>query len=668
MALLRDVKSELGSSYLIDHADNPVLWRTWDADALEEARTSDRPIFLSIGYAACHWCHVMAHESFENETVAHELNEFFVPVKVDREERPDVDALYMAATQLVSGHGGWPMSVFLLPDGRPFMAGTYYPPTDRAGQVGFLRLLGALRDGWINERSAIERQADELAEAITREVHFVDHLAPYVETIDLGAVREQLSRELVAQADDDGGFGSAPKFPRPSFVTALFESDDAIARDVATLTLEAMSRGGLYDHFGGGFARYSVDARWHVPHFEKMLSDQALLARCYLRASRIAHNPTWRDVALDTLAFVERDLRLPGGYASSLDADAAGVEGSHITWTPEEVRATLTDFPDDAVQAVLTRWRITSAENFDGRSIPRLATGEAFLTPPEVLPAYRALLTVRQLRTQPSRDDKIVLEWNAMVASAFLSSGVDQYERVALELLASLHTTHFAGDTWWRTEHQRAQATASDLAWLIDASLDAYEFTGDEEWRIRADHLATYLVAHYWDGPVPSDLDAHVGAGFFTQSDLVGDLVTRPKEIFDGATPSTHAIATRALARLALSDGSTTFLVIAQRLVEIAGSLIVSHPTAVVDLVEAAGFAIDGVEVVIPGDPNELSHHLRSLAMSRAVLVTGSGSSPLLSGRSPGYAYVCHAGVCELPVSRVADLDAELRRSGVCPS
>ena len=208
MALLRDVRSELGSSYLLDHVDNPVLWRTWDDETLEEARRDDRPIFLSVGYAACHWCHVMAHESFENDTIASVLNEFFVPVKVDREERPDVDALYMAATQLVSGHGGWPMSVFLLPDGRPFMAGTYYPPTDRGGQVGFLRLLGALRDAWANQRELIERQADELAGALSREVHFVDHLAPFHETLDLAAVREHLRDDLVSQVDSEGGFGS----------------------------------------------------------------------------------------------------------------------------------------------------------------------------------------------------------------------------------------------------------------------------------------------------------------------------------------------------------------------------------------------------------------------------------------------------------------------------
>jgi uncharacterized protein YyaL (SSP411 family) len=667
MALLRDVRSELGSSYLLDHVDNPVLWRTWDDDTLEEARTSDRPIFLSIGYAACHWCHVMAHESFENDTVASVLNEFFVPVKVDREERPDVDALYMAATQLVSGHGGWPMSVFLLPDGRPFMAGTYYPPTDRGGQVGFLRLLGALHDAWVTQRELIEQQAEVLAGALSREVHFVDHLAPLHETIDLPAVREQLREALVAQVDADGGFGSAPKFPRPSYVDALLEFDDDESRDAVTQTLGAMSRRGLYDHFGGGFARYSVDDEWHVPHFEKMLSDQALLARCYFRASRVTNNSAWRDVALDTLAFVERTLRVPLGYAASLDADAAGSEGSHITWTSEEVRAALEGFPESDISDVLARWRIETKGTFEGRSIPRLRDDAAFLTPTELSEAHAAMTAARALRVQPSRDEKIILEWNAMLASAFLASGTDEWESRGLDLLRSLRRTHFHDATWWRTEHHRAHATANDLAWFIDAAVDAFELTGNDEWREIAHQTADYLVEHFWDGPVPSDLDAHVGAGFFTQSDLVGDLSTRPKEIFDGATPSAHAICTRALARLALSDATTSLLVIAQRLVELAGSLLVTHPSAVVDLVEGAGFALDGVELVIPGDGNELSNHVRSRAMFRTVLVTGTGGSELLDDREAGYAYVCHAGVCDLPVASVAALDTELQRSGTWP-
>jgi uncharacterized protein len=668
MALLRDVRSELGSSYLLDHVDNPVLWRTWDEETLEEARRDDRPIFLSVGYAACHWCHVMAHESFENDTVASVLNEFFVPVKVDREERPDVDALYMAATQLVSGHGGWPMSVFLLPDGRPFMAGTYYPPTDRGGQVGFLRLLGALRDAWVNQRALIEQQAGELADALSREIHFVDHLAPYREALNLADVRERLRRELVSQVDSEGGFGSAPKFPRPSYVDALLQFDDGESREAVSLTLDAMSRRGLYDHLGGGFARYSVDGEWHVPHFEKMLSDQALLARCYFRASRVAHNSAWRDVGLDTLAFVERALRLPSGYAASLDADAGGTEGSHITWTPDEVRAALAGFPESDVADVLARWRIDPEGSFEGRSIPRLLEGAPFVTPPELVSAHETLIAARAIRVQPSRDEKIILEWNAMLASAFLLSGVDEFETRGLELVRSLRRTHFHDETWWRTEHHRAHATANDLAWLIDASIDAFELAGDDEWREIAHEAATYLVEHFWDGPVPTDIDPHVGAGFFTQSDLVGDLSTRPKEIFDGATPSAHAISTRALARLALCDATTPLLLIAQRLVELAGSLLATHPSAVVDLVDAAGYALEGVEVVIPGDANELSNHVRSRAMFRTVVVTGTGRSELLRGRETGHAYVCHAGVCDLPVSSVSALDAELQRSGSCPS
>jgi uncharacterized protein YyaL (SSP411 family) len=268
------------------------------------------------------------------------------------------------------------------------------------------------------------------------------------------------------------------------------------------------------------------------------------------------------------------------------------------------------------------------------------------------------------LRVQPSRDDKIILEWNAMLASAFLASGVEEFEQRGLDLLRSLQRTHFHEATWWRTEHRRAHATASDLAWLIDSAVDAFELTGDDEWLELGHEVAQYLVEHFWDGPVPNDIEPHVGAGFFSQSDLVSDLSTRPKEIFDGATPSSHATCTRALSRLGICDETTSLLVIAQRLVELAGSLLVSHPGAVVDLVAAAGYALGGVEVVIPGDQGALADHVRSMAMSRTVLITGTGRSPLLEGRSEGWAYVCRAGACDLPVSSVEALDDDLRRSG----
>jgi uncharacterized protein YyaL (SSP411 family) len=664
MPLLREIKDQLGSSYLLDHADNPVAWRTWGDDALEEAARLDRPIFLSVGYAACHWCHVMAHESFEDPDIARLLNDNFVPVKVDREERPDVDALYMAATQLVAGHGGWPMSVFLLPDGRPFMAGTYYPPTDRSGQVGFPRLLNALNGAWKEQRQVIERQAAELSSALAREVHFVDHLAPFHERLDLSAVRRHLRDELVAQVDAVGGFGPAPKFPRPSFVDALLEFDDKTTRAAITRTLDAMSRGGLFDHFGGGFARYSVDGQWHLPHFEKMLSDQALLARCYLRASRVMGRPEWREVALATLGFVARELRVTNGYASSLDADADGVEGAHVTWTPGEVNEVLRDNGHAEVSVpVLRRWRIESPGTFEGRSIPRLSNGEPFTTPMELAGAQVALIERRGARVQPARDEKIVLEWNAMLASAFLASDDDQYSSLGVDLLASLGDSHFIDGVWWRTQHHQAHATASDVAWLADAMVDAFEFSGDAKWLTKSHELARYLLEHYWDGPRPIAASPHQGGGVFSQSDLVRDLSPRPKELFDGATPSAHALATRALARVALCQGDQELLLVAQRLVELAGTILASHPSAVPDLVAAAGFALGGVEVVIPGVQGDLAHHVRSMAMPRTVMITGSGPLALLAQREEGLAYVCRAGACQLPVASVEALGNELRRS-----
>ena len=663
MPLLRDVKDELGSPYLLEHADNPVNWWTWGQDALDYAQRHDRPIFLSVGYASCHWCHVMAHESFEDELTAALLNESFVSIKVDREERPDVDALYMAATQLVSGHGGWPMSVFLLPDGRPFMAGTYYPPEDRHGQVGFPQLLRALANAWSVQRTAVIDQAVELREALQREISFVDHLAPFSEALDLPGARQRLRRELMESADSEGGFGIAPKFPRPSFIEPLLEFDDAATANAVATTLDAMARRGLYDHIRGGFARYSVDNQWHVPHFEKMLSDQALLARCYLRASRaFGGHREWHMVALDTLRFVVTDLSIQGGYASSLDADADGVEGSHVTWSVDEVKAALHDAGRGAdLEHVLERWRIESPGLFEARSIPRLAEAEPFNTPTELLPALDALRAARARRVQPRRDEKVILEWNAQFASACLSSADRELQGRALTLLVSLASTHFSNAVWWRTQHQRAHATASDVASLLDARVDAFEVTGDDEWLRGADELGDYLLEHYWDGEVPTAREARVGGGFFTQSDLVTDLPARPKEIFDGATPSSHAVACRALARLALCRGDHDRLAVAQRLVELAATLVATHPNAVPDLVMAAGFALEGVEIVIPGKSNELSNHVRLLTVPRSVLITGSGSSPLLTARTAGFAYVCRANVCQQPVSTVADLDEQLQ-------
>ena len=654
--LLRHVEPATLSPYLAQHVNNPVDWWTWGEDAFAQAALRDVPIFLSVGYAACHWCHVMAHESFEDTVLASLLNENFLPIKVDREERPDLDQLYMAATQLISGHGGWPMSVFALPDGRPFTAGTYYPPTDRYGHVGFATLLTAVSQAWHARRGEVEAQAQSVQRSLGREIAFTEHLAPRASALDLSHVRYRLAMEISQQTDADGGT-SAPRFPRPSYVEALWKFEDQNVTAARERILEAMCRRGLFDHLGGGFARYSVDAHWHIPHFEKMLSDQALLARTYFRAARSAGALTHYDeVARRTVGFVRRDLRVAHGYGASVDADAGGEEGAHITWTLEQARAALekADLADQ-LTAVAHYLSIDESGDLEGRSVPRLAANASFMAPSALGPALSALFFAREQRTPATRDDKIILEWNAMFASALFAAHDAELDAEATALLAALETSHFARGHWWRTETCRDYATASDLAWLIDAHVDAFEVAGEDSWLVRAYEIARYLIEHYWDAEVPSPRSASVGAGFFSTSDQCTDLFVRPKEIFDGATPSSHAVATRSLARLAMCRGDQELLCVPERLVALGAELMATHPLAVVDLVEAASF-LTGLEVVIPGAPNDLSKHVRSLPMFHGVLITGSGSSPLLEDRREGLAYVCHRGWCERPVSSVAEL------------
>ncbi len=572
----------------------------------------------------------------------------------------------MAATQLMNGHGGWPMSVFLTPDGDAFFTGTYFPPEERAGQVGFPRLLAAMSDAWATRRAEVLDQAAQVRAAVASDIAVLDHLAPPAGGLDASSARRTLRKELVARAEASGGFGGAPKFPRADYVSALLEFDDDAARGAVTRTLDAMARGGLYDHLGGGFARYSVDADWHVPHFEKMLYDQALLARAYLVAARSrTERADWHHVGIATLDFVLSDLRVAAGFASSLDADAGGVEGSHVTWTADEVARALRIAGEERhLDAVLARWRLDERGGLEGRGVPRLAPREPLATPPELVGAAAALLAARRRRAQPGRDDKVVLEWNAMFASALLSSRDAAYETRGLELLDSLAETHRAPQGWWRTERPGARATAADLAWFIDALVDAYEVTGLDAWCERARGVAADLLALHWDGDVPTAATPHAGAGLFTSSGLVTDLTLRAKEVFDGATPSANAVAARALARLGLVTADPDVMAVARRLVELASGLIATHPLAVPVMVEAAGFALEGVEVVVPGDGGVLWDHVRSKAMPRTVFVRGAGSSPLLAGRLPGHAYLCHAGVCSLPVSTAADFDAQATALG----
>ena len=648
--------SHAHSAYLRQHAENPVDWWEWSDEAFAEARRRDVPVFLSVGYAACHWCHVMAHESFEDEHVADYLNQYFVAIKVDREERPDVDAIYMAATQSISGHGGWPMSVFLRPDGKAFMAGTYYPPEDRHGQPGFLRLLSAIQDGWTNQRHLIDQQTDEVSRAIEHEIAVVDRLAPATSNA-LEGVAQNLRTKLVASFHPAGGFSRAPKFPRPSYVNALLPFlDEPDVHHVVTVTLDQMSRRGLYDHIEGGFARYSVDDSWHVPHFEKMLSDQALLARVYLRADRAAGGQTpWRDVARDTLRFVVRDLALPHGYASSLDADSNGHEGAHATWTREQLVEALTAANClDLLGEVMRRWELDGTVLFEGTSIPQLAPDEPFVTPLNLQPALTALRAARRQRIQPGRDEKVILEWNAMLAVALLESDEVEFFEPALLLLDALPKTHFTNGRWWRTDGRQALASAADLGWWAQALLAAYQRTGVDAYLDQAGEVIAYLENHYVDGDLVS------GGGVFSTSDLATDLPWRPKDLFDGATPSGHAVVTMALAQYATLAGDARMSQAAEHFVALAHTVVTEHPTAVPDLVEAALQLSEGVELVTPGPRNELTLIARELYVPGALLVCGEGRSELLAGRTAGLAYLCRHQTCERPTDSPETWRAQL--------
>ena len=642
------------SAYLAQHADNPVDWWEWSEEAFATARALDKPIFLSVGYAACHWCHVMAHESFEDSGIAHLINKYFIPIKVDREERPDVDSIYMAATQIMTGHGGWPMSVFMTPEMKPFLAGTYFPPVDRGGQPGFTKVVTALGEAWVSERTRIEEQAEELAKAIRQELSFIDRLTPTTESIDFNAVRATLTEQLTERFHR-GGFSVALKFPRTSFVNALLENEDPRSIELTQAALRAMSHGGLYDHLDGGFARYSVDEFWAVPHFEKMLCDQAQLAALYFKASKRFHVEEFKSVAISTLDFVFRAMRVPTGFASSLDADAAGIEGSHITWTKSEVAEVLAATGDlHFLDACCHRWHISEAGNLEGRSVPRLNDAALFDTPSELANVAEALRASRLSRPQPSRDDKVILEWNAMLAIALLTSTEVRHQHEGLALVNGLFDTHFSTG-WWRTEARAAHATLADLAWLLEACVSAFELSGEDDWLEKSKNIADYVHLHYQDRNEAGEL-----RGYFSQDDLVSDLPTRTKDLFDGAVPAAHSVWTRALAKLGLVLGDAELISEAQSMVHLAGTVVRDYPLEVVDLVNAAGYAFEGLEIVVPGDENSLSAHLRLTPMIRSVLVTGAGSSPLLSGRAQNLAYVCQSGVCQLPVDNWADLDSQI--------
>ncbi len=664
------------SPYLRQHAENPVDWYPWGDEAFDRAREENRPVFLSIGYSACHWCHVMAHESFENPGTADALNASFISVKVDREERPDVDAVYMEAVQAITGSGGWPMSVFLTPDRRPFFGGTYFPPDDRHGTPSFRKVLAALTDVWTNRRHEVEEQADELSGAIasrsviSRPPDRASALGSLEGSDDGVDLLEVATKELRARFDSQwGGFGPAPKFPQPTLVDIALRhglrriGDDPDASvPMAVTTLDAMAAGGIHDHLGGGFARYSTDNQWLVPHFEKMLYDQAGLLRAFLHGWQATGRPDYLAVVEDIVGYVARDLTSSeGGVFSAEDADSEGVEGKFYVWTLDQAAAAIAggqlkpgEDPGAILEAVAGWFGITAAGNFDGATILRRPVGEPLGGPAEVEAGRRLLFEARGRRVRPGLDDKVLTEWNAMYASALAeaasATGNPEWEQSAAAIGGFLYDNLRRSPdgrclrSWQAEGGARHLAYAADYAWLVDCFTRLGELTGRAVWTDRAIETADALLDLFHD-----DRDG----GFFTTGHDAEALLVRTKDLFDGATPSANGVAAVALARLGALTGSARYRRAAAEVVDLVGELLIRHPTAFAYTVEAADLLRRGLtEVVVTGDRPDLVEVAHRRWIPDAVLAWGEPTaSPLWEGRDPDLAYVCRNYACQLPAT-----------------
>jgi len=646
------------SPYLRQHRDNPVDWYPWGPEAFAAAESADKPILLSVGYSACHWCHVMAHESFEDDDVAKEMNRLFVCVKVDREERPDVDAIYMEAVQSVSGHGGWPMTVFLTPDGKPFFGGTYYP------KPGFLQLLAAIDDAWHNRRPELLDQAGQLTESLNRLAKLTAGAGELPGTDVLNAALQALAAEFDTEW---GGFGRAPKFPQAMTLElclrAHAHNGGEGARTVVTTSLDAMASGGMYDHLGGGFARYSVDAFWMVPHFEKMLYDQALLSRVYLHAWLQLGEPRWRQVLDETIGYVLRDLRQPeGGFSSAEDADSEGEEGRFYVWRREEIEQVL---GPELAPAAIEWYGVTKSGNFEGSNILHRPVRGELARPPEVEVARQRLFDARETRVRPGLDDKVLTEWNALMLDALSRAAAATQRADWLEAAVAngeFLLQHLRRDdgrwlrSWQRDGGARHLAFAADYAALVGAFVSLAQATGQRRWIDAAVATADAMLDLFWD---PAD------GGLFTTGSDGEALVTRAKDLLDNATPAANSMAALGLLRLAALTGDQRYREHAERVLALLGPLAGSHPLAFPELLSAVDFHQSGsTEIAVVGDRSDLVAAAQARYLPNAVLAWGEPyPSPLWEGRRDGFAYVCRDYACLAPVDTVQALEAQLTTS-----
>ncbi|MFN2479064.1 MAG: thioredoxin domain-containing protein [Pseudonocardiaceae bacterium] len=659
------------SPYLLQHATNPVDWWPWCEEAFAEAARRRVPVLLSIGYAACHWCHVMAHESFENADIAAVMNANFVNIKVDREERPDVDAIYMEATQAITGHGGWPMTCFLTPTGEPFHCGTYFPPSPRHGLPGFPEVLIAVREAWANRgeqvRDAARRIAKQLAE----------RAVPLAESTVDDQVLATAAEKLAAEFDyQHAGFGGAPKFPPSMLLEFLLRHHERTgskrALSMAQRTCEAMARGGMYDQLAGGFARYCVDAAWVVPHFEKMLYDNALLLRAYTHLARLTGSASARRVAEQTATFIVDALgTAQGGFAASLDADTAGVEGAAYVWTPEQLIEVLGSADGKWAAELLV---VTQAGTFEhGASVLQLP---AEPDDPQRWERVRAaLLTARDTRPQPGRDDKVVAEWNGMAITTLAEAGgvLGRPEWVAAAVAAAglMLDTHMVNGRLRRSSRDgvvgQAAGVLADHAWLIEGLLALHQVTGEDRWLQAALPIMELAQKHFGDPD-------HPGAWFDTAGDAEA-LFRRPTNPTDNVTPAGASALAAALVTASALTGVESYRAVAEAALARAGAVLAKAPQAAGHwLTTAEALAHGPVQIAVIGAAGDaarvaLEAAARAAAPGGAVVLAGEpgADSPMLAGRDlvegvPA-AYVCHGFVCDRPVITVEDLQAQLRSS-----
>jgi uncharacterized protein YyaL (SSP411 family) len=656
------------SPYLLQHKDNPVDWYPWGEEALARARTEDKPILLSIGYAACHWCHVMEHESFEDETTAALMNENFVCIKVDREERPDLDAIYMEAVQTMTGGGGWPMTVFLSPDGTPFYGGTYFPPEERHGLPSFRKVLVAVAETWRDKRAEVEAQGARLVESIGMEAKLRASGEPLTD-----AVLQDAFRGLRTTFDPQlGGFGSAPKFPQPMVVDLLLRlarRGNGEAGAMARLTLDAMASGGMFDQIGGGFHRYSVDRFWVVPHFEKMLYDNAQLLRTYARSARDTGSDLHRWVAFQTAEWMLAEMRDPaGGFYSTIDADSEGHEGKFYVWSLDEVRAGLGAEAEAAIQAL----GMTKEGNFEGRNIPVRARE----TDTDVLERLRsALKRYRSTsRIPPGTDTKVLAAWNGLAASALAEAGtlMDRPEWVE----AAKEAVDFVFDALliegrlmrsYRDGVVKHLGYCEDYALVIESCVSLYETTFDTRWINRAKEMAEDVIRLFHD-------DA--AGGFFSTGTDAPALVKRPKEFQDNAVPSANSVLALELQKIAHFTGDFRYETVAAGTMRLMRDWMQRAPLGFGHMLGALDFYTgDPLEIIIVGDDTDagtraLLGRVRDRWRPNKVLVVSATperdakSIPLLEGRERtegrATAYVCRNGVCKLPVSDPKELELQL--------